>query len=112
MKSLLGVNPNLWIIMQSLVCQEAETRAILINNAAGLDLTVNQGRKQEQKDIAFRLKSIVNRFFLFPGLYPQCLVKHLNDGNYGFRRQTCSAVPIINNCNKHLPSQLYINAHF
>jgi hypothetical protein len=30
----------------------------LDKHAAGLDLTVNQGRKQEQKDIAFRLKSI------------------------------------------------------
>jgi hypothetical protein len=82
MKSLLGVNPNLWIIMQSLVCQEAETRVVLMNNAAGLDLTVNQGRKQEQKDIAFRLKSIVKRFAdLSPELYLQCLAKHLNDGN-------------------------------
>jgi hypothetical protein len=101
--------------MQSLVCQEAKTRVVLMNNAAGLDLTVNQGRKQEQKDIAFRLKSIVKRVAdLSPELYLQCLTKHLNDGNYGFQRQTCSAVPIMIqvNCNKHLPSQLYINAHF
>ena len=82
MKSLLGINPNLWIIMQSLVSQEAETRTILMNNAAGLDLTVNQGRNQRQKDSAFRLKSIVKRFAdLSPEMYLQCLAKHLNNGN-------------------------------
>ena len=76
-KSLLGLNPNLWIAMQSLVSQEAETRVLPMNNAAGLVLTVNQGRKQEQKAIAFRLKSIVIRFAdLSPEKYLKCLAKH------------------------------------
>ena len=83
MKSLLGVNANLWITMQLLVSQEAETRVILMSNAAGLDLTVNQGRIQQQKDSTFRLKSIVMRCAdLTPLMYMQCcLAKHLNNGS-------------------------------
>jgi hypothetical protein len=79
MKLLLGANPNLWKTMQSLVSQEAETRSILMHNAAGLDISVNAGRKQQLKDISIRLKNIVSRFHdLSPEMYLQTLASHLN----------------------------------
>ncbi len=66
MKSLLGVNQ---------ICGS-------INNAAGLDLTVNQGRKQQQKDTGLRLKSICEAICRpFSGAVPAVPGQHPNDGN-------------------------------
>jgi hypothetical protein len=82
MKLLLGPNPDLWKTLQSLVSQEAETRRILMNNAAGLDLTVNSGRKQLLMDSNTRLQRIVQRISdLSPEVYLRTLANHLNISN-------------------------------
>ena len=44
---LMGQKPNIWSAIGSFISQEAETRRVLISNLAGLDHTVNQGRKKK-----------------------------------------------------------------
>ncbi len=61
MKMLLGNRPNLWRFMESLVIQEANTRGLLVSNAASLGLTSNPGRRQLIKDKHFWILSIIKR---------------------------------------------------
>jgi hypothetical protein len=79
MKMLLGNRPNLWRFMESLVSQEADTRRLLVSNAAGLDLTSNPGRRQLMKDKHFRILSIIKRIDkLTEDIYLQSLAKYMD----------------------------------
>jgi hypothetical protein len=82
MKLLLGNSPNLWRFIQSLISQEAESRCTLVNNAAGIDLSVNQGRNQRVKDHYTRINSVLQRRDdLSPWMYLQTLAKLISEKN-------------------------------
>ena len=80
LKKLVGSHPNVWLFIQSLIGQEADARRVLMHNAAGMDLSVNQGRDERHKDHNDRLMAVMKRVQdLSPYLYMQTLAKQLID---------------------------------
>jgi hypothetical protein len=79
-KKLLGSHPNVWLLIQLLIGQEADSRCMLMHNATRMDLFINQGRDERYKDHKDKLMAIVKRFHdLSPYLYRQTLAKLLID---------------------------------
>jgi hypothetical protein len=61
------------------VSQEADTRWLLVSNAAGLDLTSNPGRRLLMKDKHFRILSIIKGIGkLTKEIYLQSLSKYMD----------------------------------
>jgi hypothetical protein len=79
-KKLVGSHPNVWLFIQSLIGQEADARRVLMHNATGMDISVNQGRDERHKDHTDKLIAVVKRCQdLSPYLYLQTLAKLLID---------------------------------
>ena len=77
---MVGSHPNVWLFTQSLISQEADYRRVLMHNATGVDLTVNQGRVDRVKDTNDRIISLVKMFNdLSPTMYLQTMAKLLCD---------------------------------
>jgi hypothetical protein len=80
LKKLVGSHPNVWLFIQSLIGQEADARRVLMHNATGMDISVNQGRDERHKDHTDKLIAVVKRCQdLSPYLYLQTLAKLLID---------------------------------
>jgi hypothetical protein len=80
LKKLVGSHPNMWLFIQSLIGQEADARRVLMHNATGMDISVNQGRDERHKDHTDKLIAVVKRCQdLSPFLYLQTLAKLLID---------------------------------
>jgi hypothetical protein len=62
LKKLAGSHPNIWLFIQSLIGQEVDARRVLMHNATGMDITINQGRDERYKDTHGKLIAVVKRF--------------------------------------------------
>jgi len=79
MNKLLGANSNIWQTIDSFIRQEAETRRVLVSNLAGLDLTVNQGRKKKVEQHHAMICSTVRRINdVSPTVYLKALARIIN----------------------------------
>ncbi len=73
LKKLVGRHPNMWLFIQSIIGWEAGAWRVLMHNATGMDISVNQ------KDHNNKLIAVGKRFHISPYLYLQTLAKLLND---------------------------------
>lgn len=79
LNKLLGPNPNIWEAIDCFVKQEAESRHVLVNNAAGLGLTGNTGRKKNLEQSHAMLCATVRRIDdMSPTLYLKAVACILN----------------------------------
>ncbi len=80
LKKLVGSHPNIWMFIQSLIGQEADSRCVLMHNVTGMDITINQGREERIKDNNDQIMAVMKRFNdLSPYLYMQTLAKLIID---------------------------------
>jgi hypothetical protein len=78
LKKMVGSHPNVWLFTQSLISQEADYRRVLMHNATGVDITVNQGQVERIKDNNDRIMCVVRRCSdLSPTMYLQTLSRLL-----------------------------------
>jgi len=59
---MLGPHPNIWIVIDYFVKQEAQARHVLINSAAGLGQSGNTGRKRKLEQRHAMIRATVKRF--------------------------------------------------
>ncbi len=61
LKRLLGSHPNVWLFIQSLIGQEADAKRVLMHNATGMDISLNQGWDERYKDLTKKFIAVVKR---------------------------------------------------
>jgi hypothetical protein len=66
LNSLVGIHTNVWKIIDTFKKQEAETRRVLLSNAAGRDMHGNTGRKESTRARHASLKLIVQQYGTIP----------------------------------------------
>jgi hypothetical protein len=70
----LDSQPNVWVFILSLIGQEPDSRRVLMHNATGMDITVNQSRDERIKDNNHKTRAVMLRLDdLFPVLYMSSL---------------------------------------
>jgi hypothetical protein len=60
--SLVGYKPNVWVIQELFIKQDAEARRNYLSNAVGQDMHTNTGRKQRSLHSCGRVKFVVDAF--------------------------------------------------
>jgi hypothetical protein len=61
LKKLVGSHTKVWLFIKSLIGQEADAWRMLMHNATGMDISVNQGRDEWHKDHTDKLIAVVKR---------------------------------------------------